>query len=742
MTFALDLDDDQSFTPAAGAGNPKLQRWVDLIAALLARSMPATFEELARAVPEYQLKVDAYEREANEDRRRTLQESLKRAFERDKDELRTFGVPIESLSDEEGNLGGAYRLRRTGFYLPYLCFAVPGSDVERPRRTDRWGYQALTSLTFDADELQAVVDAAACVRALGDPLLAAEVESALRKLAVDLPVDASTVSPDEPKVVLPRSRPDAAAFETLGDALARRKVVTFTYHAMSTDRTEERAVEPYGLFFLNAHWYLVARDRARGELRNFRLNRISRVKVNTRRPQSTDYDVPDDFRLRDHARSRHAWELGDADVVRVVVKFEGASGPTVAALGLGQPVPGDASLREFEVRRIDPFVRWLLSFAGELSPIGPADVVLRFAEEARVAAGLYESERTAVELQPSRAAAAPSTAESWQPKGAAAQLRRIIHVVPQIADGEEHSLSAVAEGIGATVDTLRRDLYSLVTRFDTPAGFVEGVQLYVESDRVSAVSNHFARPMRLTVSELCALELGIAVLHARRPPVAHPVLERARARLRAVIAQLPDDPIPDGLYGAALGEQGRTAHLVAVRTALRERLKLRLVYRKSGSATPGERIVCPYALVSASGMLYIIAHCDDGDSIRVFRMDRVEDAAATAERFDVAADFSLDAVLRDGRVFYSPQPDTMRVRYSPRVARWIAEREGKVPEVDGSLVIEHPLADLEWGMRHVLQYGPEAEVLEPAALRERLRERLAAIVSTLSVGAVAGDAYA
>jgi predicted DNA-binding transcriptional regulator YafY len=52
------------------------------------------------------------------------------------------------------------------------------------------------------------------------------------------------------------------------------------------------------------------------------------------------------------------------------------------------------------------------------------------------------------------------------------------------------------------------------------------------------------------------------------------------------------------------------------------------------------------------------------------------------------------------------------------------------------MVVEHPLADPEWGMRHVLQYGDEAEVLEPASLRARLRERLAAIAA----GQAAGEA--
>jgi len=42
--------------------------------------------------------------------------------------------------------------------------------------------------------------------------------------------------------------------------------------------------------------------------------------------------------------------------------------------------------------------------------------------------------------------------------------------------------------------------------------------------------------------------------------------------------------------------------------------------------------------------------------------------------------------------------------------------------------MEHPLADVQWGVRHVLQYGPDAEVLEPAEVRDELTRRLATLV--------------
>jgi len=715
--------------------NPKLQRWVDLLAALLSHNRPVSFEELASSVPEYLSALEAARVVPDDRQRRTILQSLKRTFERDKDELRTFGVPIESLPDTDGNDAGTYRLRRRDFYLPYLCLATGNRrPPATPARVDRWGYHALASLTFEADELQAVVDAAAAVRALGDPLLESEATSALRKLAVDLPVGTTAPSAGEPHVVLPRSRPDATVFETLGDALVRRKLVTFQYHAMSTDRTDTRNVAPYGLFFLSGHWYLAARDTERGELRNFRLDRITDAGVNAKRAQTPDYDIPATFHLRDHVRCRLAWELGDDEAMPAVVEFRGNSGPAAAARRLGRSLDDTANRRVFDVRRPNAFVRWLLSFAGELVPLAPDDIVRRYREMLVSTGRLYAT--------PAPADAHPTASPSvdadnldrtpWQPRGAAEQLRRVLHLVPHIADGEEHSLRDMAAEVGTTVETLRHDLYSLVARFDTPGGFVEGVQLFVEPDRVSAVSNHFARPMRLTVAELCALDLGLAVLRARRPPDEHDVLDRARERLCAVIAQLPGDPIPDHPYAAATSGGEDPEHLAILRTALQEHYQLRLTYRKSGSESADERVVAPCALVAASGALYLIAQCDPGDGIRVFRTDRIESAGLTDQRFEPPAEFSLDDVLRDGRVFHAEHQATMLVRYSPIIARWLAEREGRVPDATGALVLEHPLADPEWAVRHVLQYGPDAQLLAPAELRERLHHRVATMLEGVS----------
>jgi len=310
---------------------------------------------------------------------------------------------------------------------------------------------------------------------------------------------------------------------------------------------------------------------------------------------------------------------------------------------------------------------------------------------------------------------------------ASEQLRRILHLIPTLSDGETHPIDEIARKAGVDRAVLLKDIESISERFEAPGGFVEGLQIYIQADTLSVVPNHFLRPMRLTKGELCALELGLAMLRAERPPEEHRAIDSARNRLQAVIAKLPDDEIGSDLRSAALSSAGDLEHLRQLREAFRQHHKVRLTYRKAGDEASSARVICPYGIVFASGMWYAVARDEGADSVRIFRLDRIADVEQLDARFDSPRDFSIDSIVREGRAFQAAEPGTLRVRYSPRIARWIAEREGKTVADDGSLVVEHPLADSEWAVRHVLQYGPEAEVLEPEAVRVELVSRLKAM---------------
>ena len=312
---------------------------------------------------------------------------------------------------------------------------------------------------------------------------------------------------------------------------------------------------------------------------------------------------------------------------------------------------------------------------------------------------------------------------------AAEQLRRILHLIPRLADGETHSLAEVARLARVERRVILKDIESISERFEVPGGFVEGLQIYLGEDEVSVLPNHFLRPMRLTRSELLALELGLVMLRGERPPEEHRAIERAIVRLRDAVAKLPKEEIADDVRAASLSAAGELEHLRRLREAFRVRRKVRLSYRKADQEAASSRVICPYGIVFASGMWYAVAQCESTDGIRIFRLDRVEQVDLLDARFQSPREFSLDAIVREGKAFQAAGAETLRVRYSPRVARWIAEREGKTVAEDGSLTMEHPLADREWAVRHVLQYGPDVTVVEPEAVRQEVTRRLRAMVS-------------
>ena len=314
-------------------------------------------------------------------------------------------------------------------------------------------------------------------------------------------------------------------------------------------------------------------------------------------------------------------------------------------------------------------------------------------------------------------------------ENAALRLRRLLTIIPHLADGEEHSLDDVAGRVGADAETVLHDLRAVAVRFDEPGGFVEGVQIFIEADSVSLVTNHFHRPMRLTRTELAALELGLAMLRHERAPQEHAAIDRARQRLRAALTRVPPD---EGFPSQAL--EATTARdvivLAKLRRAIRDRLTVQLSYRGARDAAASQRVIRPYALIAARGAWFAIAYCERAEGLRVFRVDRIEDAGLLSEHFEADQDFSVEEFIRDGRVFGGMAAAALRIRYGPRIARWIAEREGLTCDEDGSVTVQYPLADEDWAVRHVLQYGPDVDVLEPAAVRSRVRERLSLIVAS------------
>ena len=311
------------------------------------------------------------------------------------------------------------------------------------------------------------------------------------------------------------------------------------------------------------------------------------------------------------------------------------------------------------------------------------------------------------------------------PADARARLHRLLGIIPHFADGEEVSLAELTELTGVEAEVLLDDLRDLTDYVIEPAGYVGSMGIQLEPDRVSIHSSHFLRPMRLTLQELCALELGLAVLRGTRPIDERVLIDRTRERVRQVIVQLPAWAGELPWEASPLPLTDTPVHRVA-RDAVEAQRKLRIAYRKADATQAELRVVCPYALLPLKGTWYLVAHCLESQGIRFFRLDRIEGTETEEGVFERPADFSVDALVREGKAFSARDVQPMRVWYSPNIARWIAEREEGEHGADGSFVVEHRVADEGWAVRHVLQYGPDAEVLSPPSIR-------AAVASALEV---------
>lgn len=350
----------------------KIQRWLDLIAYLVVRRTPATFEEIAEHVPSYQdwNSEDAKAREA-----------VRRMFERDKDELRNNGIPLRhvqfSVNFSADQIDG-YLIENRDFYLPYLKLVASATEMaeRRPDRND------IATVGLQAEDASLLLEGLRRVADVPSSPFAAEARSAFRKVAFDLDPDA--FAPDSPVLFVesPRSTELVHVLRELSEALLTRKQVTFRYHGIYRNEETSREVRPYGLLFQEGHWYLIAHDNQRNAVRVFRAGRMEDVKANRNQPKTPDYEIPGDFTL-DAWVGRKAWELGDNEepAIDADVRFQFPLSLWAERNGHGtlvEQLPGGASIRRFRVLQVSAFLRWVLGLGGEAQIAGPPELQREF----------------------------------------------------------------------------------------------------------------------------------------------------------------------------------------------------------------------------------------------------------------------------------------------------------------------------------------------------------------------------
>ncbi|MDH6180866.1 proteasome accessory factor B [Microbacteriaceae bacterium SG_E_30_P1] len=228
---------------------PVEERLFSLVLALLATDSGLTKNEILSTVQGYRQRFDASGDNS----------SLERQFERDKDDIRELGVPLETI-ESPGDAGNNQNLR----------YRIPRGTYELP-----------SDIRFTPEE-NTLLSLAATVWREGS--LSGQSRRAILKLK------ALGVATTEPILgYAPRVRVREAAFDPLGEALERRVLVKFPYLKPGEESPRQRTVAPLALVQHQGRWHLFADEPESGVTKTFLLRRI----VGPVSLTSTSYEAPE-----------------------------------------------------------------------------------------------------------------------------------------------------------------------------------------------------------------------------------------------------------------------------------------------------------------------------------------------------------------------------------------------------------------------------------------------------------------
>lgn len=310
------------------------------------------------------------------------------------------------------------------------------------------------------------------------------------------------------------------------------------------------------------------------------------------------------------------------------------------------------------------------------------------------------------------------------------QLERILYVLPAAERDDGVAIAELCSALGVTPATLMADVDQVGSRlYYFPAAWAEDISIDVDMERIRVRSGgKFARPRRLSPREALALTIGLRRLALESDGEARDRLLDLAASLDRRLSTVPAEDVAPHWSAADSDGSGDGVRAV-LRDAVRDHRACAFTYMKATGTEVTDRRVHPYLLAVRAGTWYVIGYCTTRQETRSFRLDRIIDLTVTSDTFEVSPDFDAASHLHDGRVYTPDDPVSVVVQYSAAVAGWLREQGEVIEQGDGSVLVSYNVSDPEWIVRLVLRYGTEAELLEPAAVREQVREALARVAS-------------
>jgi proteasome accessory factor B len=318
-----------------------------------------------------------------------------------------------------------------------------------------------------------------------------------------------------------------------------------------------------------------------------------------------------------------------------------------------------------------------------------------------------------------------------KPTGKYTQAGRLHDIIRTIEARHGVTIDELAEEAGVTRRTVHRDLaaiheagYPLVSEWDN------GRKLYRFLTRFKDVP-----PINFTLQELLTLSFFRSQVESLADT---PFARDMDSIFRKVNSVLPPRFAAHLERAAQVSLplfQGRRDYgrhreqLETIREALLYQYGLVLHYCPQGKGRPQSYRVDPYTLAFYKGGLYLMGYAHNRQALRTFAVERIKSVELLKERFETRDGLNPEQHLRGAFGIVEEEVMAVAVRFASALAPAVEGRiwhptQKVTREKGGSIVVRFRAGGRREIISWVLSYGPGAELLEPASLRDEVAENI------------------
>lgn len=162
--------------------------------------------------------------------------------------------------------------------------------------------------------------------------------------------------------------------------------------------------------------------------------------------------------------------------------------------------------------------------------------------------------------------------------------------------------------------------------------------------------------------------------------------------------------------------------------AIRNKLKVRLLYHSFGGDEDTLRIIHPYELLINDGALNVVGYCELRKELRDFRVSRIKELTVLEDYFSIPEDYYLKKVRNKFIHLSGKVIEPVIIAFEGKTAKYIQEYEAdladEVEVTESGIHFIRNTAVTEELVRWIMQFGSGAKVIQPKHLKDKIQEEL------------------